>query len=257
MANRGRWGGDPWGAVRDGRGQPRGGADLPARALRRRREGDRPSSAGDGGAGGGRGGVCQRRGVLPGQRRGSPPNEPATVLGPLPAGRYGMARATVRHSQRERLLAGALETVAERGCAEEECFLCGNPAGPQRASLAAAGFSCPGRLRLGPLRFPERSQFLGGAGLTPTGQEALTTSCQEEFQVPIGVPCANRSVPKVGAQIRQEDQLDAVWQEALELRGFAGGDLALGERDERADRRVLGRSGQAGGLGTLGAAETQ
>jgi tetracycline repressor-like protein len=79
---------------------------------------------------------------------GEPSNEPATVLGPLPAGRHGMTRATVRHSQRERLLAGALETVAERGYAEtrigdvvaraavsrrafyesfesvEECFLC-------------------------------------------------------------------------------------------------------------------------------------
>ena len=72
----------------------------------------------------------------------------ATTLGPLPTGRHGMTRAAVRHSQRERLLAGVVAAVAERGYPEtrigdvvaraevsrrvfyehfesvEECFLC-------------------------------------------------------------------------------------------------------------------------------------
>jgi len=106
---------------------------------------------------------------------GEPPNEPATVLGPLPAGRHGMTRATVRHSQRERLLAGALETVAERGYAEtrigdvvaraavsrrafyksfgsvEECFLCAAEIVARHlgeiatAAVAGAETSPPGR----------------------------------------------------------------------------------------------------------------
>jgi AcrR family transcriptional regulator len=52
---------------------------------------------------------------------GEPSDEPpadARVLGRLPTGRHGMTRAAVRHSQRERLLAGAVEAVAERGYAE-------------------------------------------------------------------------------------------------------------------------------------------
>ena len=39
----------------------------------------------------------------------------AAELGPLPAGRHGLTREQVVHSQRERLVAGLAHTVAERG----------------------------------------------------------------------------------------------------------------------------------------------
>lgn len=43
---------------------------------------------------------------------------PADELGPLPAGRHGYSREQVAHHQRERLIAGLAEAVAERGYAE-------------------------------------------------------------------------------------------------------------------------------------------
>jgi AcrR family transcriptional regulator len=42
---------------------------------------------------------------------------PAEELGPLPAGRHGFSREQVAHHQRERLIAGLAETVAEKGYA--------------------------------------------------------------------------------------------------------------------------------------------
>jgi AcrR family transcriptional regulator len=42
---------------------------------------------------------------------------PADELGPLPAGRHGYSREQVAHHQRERLIAGLAEAVAERGYA--------------------------------------------------------------------------------------------------------------------------------------------
>jgi AcrR family transcriptional regulator len=39
-------------------------------------------------------------------------------LGPLPAGRHGLSREQVAHSQRERLIAGLAEAVAEHGYAD-------------------------------------------------------------------------------------------------------------------------------------------
>jgi AcrR family transcriptional regulator len=42
---------------------------------------------------------------------------PAEELGPLPAGRHGYSREQVAHHQRERLIAGLAEAVAERGYA--------------------------------------------------------------------------------------------------------------------------------------------
>lgn len=41
--------------------------------------------------------------------------EPASELGPLPAGHHGLSREQVLESQRERLLAGIAHAVAERG----------------------------------------------------------------------------------------------------------------------------------------------
>jgi AcrR family transcriptional regulator len=41
--------------------------------------------------------------------------EPASQLGPLPAGHHGLSREQVIESQRERLLAGIAQAVAERG----------------------------------------------------------------------------------------------------------------------------------------------
>ncbi len=43
---------------------------------------------------------------------------PAEELGPLPAGRHGYSREQVAHHQRERLIAGLAEAVAEKGYAE-------------------------------------------------------------------------------------------------------------------------------------------
>jgi len=40
---------------------------------------------------------------------------PAEELGPLPAGRHGFSREQVAHHQRERLIAGLAEAVAEKG----------------------------------------------------------------------------------------------------------------------------------------------
>jgi len=40
---------------------------------------------------------------------------PEEEFGPLPAGRHGLSREQVAHSQRERLIAGLAEAVAERG----------------------------------------------------------------------------------------------------------------------------------------------
>ena len=42
---------------------------------------------------------------------------PAEELGPLPAGRHGYSREQVAHHQRERLIAGLAEAVAEKGYA--------------------------------------------------------------------------------------------------------------------------------------------
>ncbi|HET8862842.1 MAG TPA: TetR/AcrR family transcriptional regulator [Solirubrobacterales bacterium] len=42
---------------------------------------------------------------------------PADELGPLPAGRHGYSREQVAHHQRERLIAGLAEAVAEKGYA--------------------------------------------------------------------------------------------------------------------------------------------
>lgn len=42
---------------------------------------------------------------------------PAEELGPLPAGRHGFSREQVAHHQRERLIAGLAEAVAEKGYA--------------------------------------------------------------------------------------------------------------------------------------------
>ncbi len=42
---------------------------------------------------------------------------PAEELGPLPAGRHGYSREQVEHHQRERLIAGLAEAVAEKGYA--------------------------------------------------------------------------------------------------------------------------------------------
>jgi AcrR family transcriptional regulator len=42
---------------------------------------------------------------------------PAEDLGPLPAGRHGFSREQVAHHQRERLIAGLAEAVAEKGYA--------------------------------------------------------------------------------------------------------------------------------------------
>jgi AcrR family transcriptional regulator len=42
---------------------------------------------------------------------------PAEELGPLPAGRHGFSREQVEHHQRERLIAGLAEAVAEKGYA--------------------------------------------------------------------------------------------------------------------------------------------
>lgn len=42
---------------------------------------------------------------------------PADELGPLPAGRHGFSREQVAHHQRERLIAGLAEAVAEKGYA--------------------------------------------------------------------------------------------------------------------------------------------
>lgn len=42
---------------------------------------------------------------------------PAEELGPLPAGRHGYSREQVAHHQRERLIAGLAEAIAERGYA--------------------------------------------------------------------------------------------------------------------------------------------
>ncbi|HEY8810145.1 MAG TPA: TetR/AcrR family transcriptional regulator, partial [Solirubrobacterales bacterium] len=42
---------------------------------------------------------------------------PTEELGPLPAGRHGYSREQVAHHQRERLIAGLAEAVAEKGYA--------------------------------------------------------------------------------------------------------------------------------------------